>query len=255
MVSRQRDPALHLDANGDLSQAFRDRMRRQTPPSDEPGDALLAARVAALEDGLAVACAAIAHLKGLAESTSVAATAASAPSRGPLPLPLPNKRVPKAQDPKGQDAKGQEPKAETTTEWPPLMQAPPRQPPSTGSAGSQPRIRPPRPLATQLAPSSLHSQIEAFVSSNDEAVTRQLEARQAVFELIASRVRQAWPSAEVVCYGSMLTLTLTLTLSLTLTRTRTLPLPLTHQVLGGGALRRLAQQQDEPGGGSGRVRC
>ena len=68
MVSRQRDPALHLDANGDLSQAFRDRMRRQTPPSDEPGDALLAARVAALEDGLAVACAAIAHLKGLAES-------------------------------------------------------------------------------------------------------------------------------------------------------------------------------------------
>ena len=99
MVSRQRDPALHLDANGDLSQAFRDRMRRQTPPSDEPGDALLAARVAALEDGLAVACAAIAHLKGLAVSTSVAATAASA--RGPPPLPLPNKRVPKAQDAKG----------------------------------------------------------------------------------------------------------------------------------------------------------
>ena len=84
MVSRQRDPALHLDANGDLSQAFRDRMRRQPPPSDEPGDALLAARVAALEDGLAVACAAIAHLKGLAESTSVAPTAASAPAPAPL---------------------------------------------------------------------------------------------------------------------------------------------------------------------------
>ena len=108
MVSRQRDPALHLDANGDLSQAFRDRMRRQTPPSDEPGDALLAARVAALEDGLAVACAAIAHLKGLAESTSVAATAASA--HGPPPLPLPNKRVPKAQDAKGRMPRARSPR-------------------------------------------------------------------------------------------------------------------------------------------------
>ena len=167
-------------------------MRRQTPPADEPADALLAARVAALEDGLAVACAAIAHLKGLAESATVAATAASA-ATSHAPLPLPNKRLPK----------GQQPKAETAAEWPPLMQSPPRPSPSTGSPGSLPRIRSPRPLAKQLAPSCLHSQIEAFVSGNDEAVTRQAEARQAVFELIAARVREAWPSAEVVCYGSM----------------------------------------------------
>ena len=165
-------------------------MRRQTPPADEPADALLAARVAALEDGLAVACAAIAHLKGLAESATVAATAASA-ATSHAPLPLPNKRLPK----------GQQPKAETATEWPPLMQSPPKRSPSTGSPGL--RIRSPRPLAKQLAPSCLHSQIEAFVSGNDEAVTRQAEARQAVFELIAARVREAWPSAEVVCYGSM----------------------------------------------------
>ena len=157
-----------------------------------------------------MAQAAIAHLKGLAESATVAAAAASAAANHG-PLPLPNKRNGLALQPTAEAATEDRPRrpsrsaATASAEWPPLMQSPLRQPPLQSAASPQPlpRIRSPRPLATQLAPSCLHSQIEAFVGCNDEAVASQLEARQAVFRLIASRVREAWPFAEVVCYGSM----------------------------------------------------
>ena len=77
---------LHLDSNGDLSQTFRDRLRRATPPGEHHAEWQLAARVAALEDGLAVAQAAIAHLKGLAETATAAAAAANAARHSQLPM-------------------------------------------------------------------------------------------------------------------------------------------------------------------------
>ena len=49
----------------------------------------------------------------------------------------------------------------------------------------------------------LREQIHAFVEQIDEQVSSQAAERQKAFELVARRVRRAWPAAEIVCYGSM----------------------------------------------------
>eukprot|EP00966_Prymnesium_polylepis_P107005 2478078-Prymnesium_polylepis.1 len=64
-------------------------------------------------------------------------------------------------------------------------------------------MNPPPPPPPQLVPPRLGEQIRAFVEQIDDQVGSQAAERQKAFELVARRVRRAWPAAEIVCYGSM----------------------------------------------------
>ena len=183
-------PGLTLDSNGDLrsdrldreAAALRDRTRAMRIASvsrtraaelddGEIGDARqLAVRVAALEDALAVAQAAIAHLKGLAEGAAAAAASLAAASQQALPLPPPPQQMTPGTPPSlrlnsppaQQQLQSQPPpqpqqshQQPALLQMQPAKQAPPREFDQTWQL-PQP-LQPPQLLPMQRAPTPLHS--------------------------------------------------------------------------------------------------
>eukprot|EP00965_Chrysotila_dentata_P133232 4406106-Pleurochrysis_carterae.AAC.1 len=79
---------------------------------------------------------------------------------------------------------------------------------SESTSPSAPALLVPPPLQAappRLAPKPLSWEIMRFVESSDAALQRQSHARQLAYEMLARRICDAWPFAEVVVYGSMRT--------------------------------------------------
>ena len=137
-------------------------------------------RVRSLEASLAVANAAIAHLTSMVAGPPHRGWVAPPPAAPPLP-----------------------PGPPPSSASPPLPPGPPppERPPPPPTAPPPRRKTPPQ----QEQPSPLHLEVASFVAQGDAELLRQAPARQAVLDLLASRIRAAWPLAQVAMYGSMRT--------------------------------------------------
>ena len=179
-------------------------------------------RIAALEDQLAVAMSAIAHVKGLSESASasVAWLCSNAPPQNPQfhaphsprPSATPQQRYTQYQQQQQQMAPSRRrtpPEDPSQPGSPRIAQTPlwrpPRQPPTASPSYplNEPPLHPPRLHFLSALPTRLHDEILRFTELTDASLRSQGACRRHVFHAIACAARELWPMAEVCLYGSM----------------------------------------------------